>query len=118
VRPVAMSGLALLAGGSLLLARVPGPDLVGLLVFGAGLGAAFVSAQIAAVASAPEDDTGLVAGIADTSFTIGGLLGVAVMATIPATRSALVLGAGVAVVGLVLAATLLGTPRRHRAAAP
>ena len=75
-------------------------------MFGAGLGAAFVSAQIAAVSGAAADDAGLAAGIADTSFAVGGALGVAVLSTIGDTRSALVVAAGVAVLGLVVGAAL------------
>jgi MFS family permease len=107
VRPVAMGGMLLLALGSVLLARGPGLDIVGLLVLGAGLGAAFVGAQIAAVSGTPDRDTGLVSGVADTSFTIGGALGVAVLAAIPGTRGALLVAAGLALVGLAVATTLL-----------
>ena len=80
VRSVAVAGTALLAVGSVALTTLP--TVVGLVVFGAGLGAAFVSAQIAAVSGAAAGDAGLAAGIADTSFAIGGALGVAVLSTI------------------------------------
>ncbi len=106
VRPVAVGGMLLLSLGSVLLARAPGPGAVGLPVLGAGLGAAFVGAQIAAVSGAPDRDTGLVAGIADTSFTIGGALGVAVLSTIPGTRGALLVAAGLALSGVAVATTL------------
>ena len=87
VRAVAVAGTALLAVGSIALTTLP--PVVGLVVFGAGLGAAFVSAQIAAVSGAAADDAGLAAGIADTSFAVGGALGVAVLSTsaTPAARS-------------------------------
>ena len=104
VRAVARAGMALLAVGSLALTTLP--LVVGLVVFGAGLGAAFVSAQIAAVSAAAAGDSGLAAGIADTSFAVGGALGVAVLSTIGGTRIALVVAALVAVVGLVGAAAL------------
>jgi len=105
VRAVAVAGTALLAVGSVALTTLP--PVVGLVVFGAGLGAAFVSAQIAAVSGAAADDAGLAAGIADTSFAVGGALGVAVLSTIGDTRSALVVAAGVAVLGLLVGAALL-----------
>ena len=104
VRAVAVAGTALLAVGSIALATLP--PVVGLVVFGAGLGAAFVSAQIAAVSGAAADDAGLAAGIADTSFAVGGALGVAVLSTVDGTRSALVVAAGVAVLGLVVGTAL------------
>ncbi|GEK22747.1 MFS transporter [Cellulomonas xylanilytica] len=107
VRAVAVAGTALLAAGSVALTTLPA---VGLVVFGAGLGAAFVSAQIAAVSGAAPDDSGLAAGIADTSFAVGGALGVAVLSTVEGTGSALVVAAIVAALGLV-AATSLGAHR-------
>jgi len=105
VRPVAAVGMVLLALGSLaLLAALP--QVVALVVFGAGLGAAFVGAQIAAVSGAADDDSGLAAGIADTSFTVGGALGVAVLSTIGDSRGALVAAVALAVLGLVAAISL------------
>lgn len=104
VRAVAVAGTALLAVGCVALTTLP--LVVGLVVFGAGLGAAFVSAQIAAVSGVGADDAGLAAGIADTSFAIGGALGVAVLSTIGDTRTALVVAAGVAALGLVVGAAL------------
>ncbi|KQR10554.1 MFS transporter [Cellulomonas sp. Leaf334] len=104
VRTVAVAGTALLAVGSVALTALPLG--VGLVVFGAGLGAAFVSAQIAAVSGVADDDAGLAAGIADTSFAIGGALGVAVLSTVGDTRTALVVAAGVAAVGVVVGTVL------------
>lgn len=104
VRAVAVAGTALLAVGCVALTTLP--LVVGLVVFGAGLGAAFVSAQIAAVSGVAVDDAGLAAGIADTSFAIGGALGVAVLSTIGDTRTALVAAAGVAALGLVVGTAL------------
>jgi hypothetical protein len=46
-------------------------------VFGPGLGAAFVSSQIAALTGVAEEESGLV----DTSFNIGSALGVAIAAS-------------------------------------
>ena len=100
VGPVAAAGMLLLAVGSLVLAAVAVPLVVGLLVFGAGLGAAFVGAQIAAVSGAPDADSGVAAGIADTSFAVGGALGVALLSTLADTRTALLVAAALAVAGL------------------
>ena len=101
-RPVAASGMSLIAIGGFLLTQLSVDGglfrnvFLGLLVFGAGLGAAFVAAQIAALSAGPRTETGLAAGIADTCFTIGGALGLAVLSTVAASRTALLLDAGTA----------------------
>jgi predicted MFS family arabinose efflux permease len=139
-RPVAVAGMALIAAGSLLLTRLAVDGslfrnvFLGLLVFGTGLGAAFVGAQIAALSGVRDGESGLAAGIADTFFTIGGALGLAVLSTVAASRtaelletgavdplaamtqgfqSALFVAVGCALAGL-LAALIL--PRSHRTA--
>jgi EmrB/QacA subfamily drug resistance transporter len=92
-RAVGAGGLALVGGGCLLLTRVSaagsyGSDiLLGLLLFGAGLGAAFVASQIAALADVPEQDSGLAAGMVDSSFNIGGALGVAILTTVAISQA-------------------------------
>src|SRR5262249_13470551 len=61
-RPVAAAGMALMGGGALLLTQVSaggsyfGDIFFGLLVFGPGVGLAFVTASIAALAGVPERD--------------------------------------------------------------
>jgi len=112
VGPVAAAGMLLLALGSLVLAAATVPMVVGLLVFGAGLGAAFVGAQIAAVSGAPDGDSGLAAGIADTSFTVGGALGVALLSTLADVRVALLVAAALAVVGMASSTLVLRPSRR------
>jgi hypothetical protein len=93
VRPVGAAGMALVAAGCLVLTRVSvpgsyGPELfVGLLVFGAGLGSAFVAAQIAALTGAAERESGLAAGLADSSFNIGSALGIAILSTVAVARA-------------------------------
>src|SRR5262249_47247600 len=68
-RPVAGGGMALMAGGALLLTQVSvggsyfGDIFFGLLVFGPGVGLAFVTASIAALAGVPERDSGLASGL-------------------------------------------------------
>jgi MFS family permease len=61
--------------------------LAGLLVFGAGLGAAFVASQIAALAGVREQESGLAAGLVDSSFNIGGALGVAILTTVAVSQT-------------------------------
>ena len=122
LRPVASAGMVLLIGACMLLTRVSAAGslrivLVALVIFGAGMGAAFVSSQIAALSGVAEDDSGLAAGLVDTCFTIGSALGIAICTTVAGVGT-LVRGEQIAfgaaglfaVVGLAGALTLL--PRR------
>jgi EmrB/QacA subfamily drug resistance transporter len=92
-RAVAAVGMALMGGGALLLTQVSvggsyfGDIFFGLLVFGPGVGLAFVTASIAALAGVPEHESGLASGLSNTSFQIGAALGVAVVTTVAVTRS-------------------------------
>jgi hypothetical protein len=85
---VGVAGMALVGAACLLLTRVSvngsyWPDLFfGMLVFGAGLGSAFVASQIAALTGAAERESGLAAGLADSSFNIGSALGIAILSTV------------------------------------
>src|SRR5262249_41319281 len=97
----------------------------GLLVFGAGLGSAFVAAQTAARTGAAEEESGLAAGRAGSSFHIGSALGIATLSSVAVARAgpgagpaamtegfqaAFAVAAGVALLGAVLA-VLLFWPR-------
>ena len=115
VRPVAAVGTILLAGACALLTRVsPGGSaalvLTALPVFGVGMGAATVCGQIAALTGVGERDSGLAAGVTDTSFAVGTALGVAVCGSVAITAGA---GAAFAAaclfacLGLAAALTLL-----------
>jgi EmrB/QacA subfamily drug resistance transporter len=93
-RPVAAAGLTLIGGGCLLLSHVSvgGTFLVdllpGLLLFGVGMGGAFVAGSIASFAGVEERDTGVASGLQNTSFTVGTALGVAMLSTIATARTA------------------------------
>jgi EmrB/QacA subfamily drug resistance transporter len=93
VRPVAATGMALLGAGSLLLTQVSvggsyfGDIFLGLLVFGPGVGLAFVTATVAALAGVAEQESGLASGLSNTAFQIGAALGVAIVTTVAVTRS-------------------------------
>jgi hypothetical protein len=65
----------------------PADVFLGLLIFGTGLGAAFVASQIAALDGVPEHESGLAAGLVDTSFSMGGALGLAVLSTVAVSRA-------------------------------
>jgi EmrB/QacA subfamily drug resistance transporter len=92
-RPVAATGMALLGGGSLLLTQVSvgGSYLedmfLGILVFGCGIGPAFATATIAALAGVAEDEAGLASGLSNTGFQLGGALGVAIVSTVAVSRA-------------------------------
>ncbi len=139
-RPVAATGMALLGAGSLLLTQVSvggsyfGDIFFGLLVFGAGIGPAFATATIAALADVAEHESGVAAGISNSAFQLGGALGVAIVTTIAVSRSqhflaadeganplvvltegfqsALVACVVLAGIGVALALVLLGRPRK------
>jgi len=139
-RTVAATGMALMGAGSLLLTQVSvsgsyfGDIFFGLLVFGPGVGLAFVPATVAALAGVAEREAGLASGLSNTAFQIGAALGVAILTTVAVSSSddylaandganplvvlnegfqsaflALVVLAGI---GMALALLLLGRPRR------
>jgi EmrB/QacA subfamily drug resistance transporter len=138
-RPVATVGMALMGAGALLLTQVSvggnyfGDIFFGLLVFGPGVGLAFVTASIAALAGVPERESGLASGLSNTAFQIGAALGVAMVTTVAVSRtddylatntdanplvaltegfqSAFLAVALLAGIGVALALLLLGRPR-------
>lgn len=91
-RAVLAVGLALAAAGLLLLARLPvragytGGVLPPFLLVGAGLGMSFVPLQIAAAFGVDARDSGVAAGLINTSQEAGGAIGVAVVSTAAFTR--------------------------------
>ena len=139
-RPVAAIGMALMGGGSLLLTQVSvggsyfGDLFFGLLVFGPGIGLAFVTATVAAFAGVAEHESGLASGLSNTAFQMGAAIGTAIVATVAVSQtdsylaananasplvaltegfqSAFLAAAVLAGIGLVLALFLLDPPRR------
>ena len=93
LRPVALTGMILLGSASLALTQVSvdgsyfGDLFLGLLLFGAGLGATFVAAQIAGLSGVAETESGLAAGLVDSSFNVGSALGIAVLSTVAVART-------------------------------
>ncbi|GAA2098804.1 MFS transporter [Actinomadura alba] len=93
VRSVAAAGTVLLSAACVLMATAvagagsTGVLLVGLLIFGAGMGGAFVCAQIAALTGVAEEESGLAAGLVDTSFAMGTALGVAICSSVALART-------------------------------
>ena len=91
-------GLALAAGGLLLFARAPVNGnfvvdvLPGMILLGFGAGIAFNPVLLAAMSGVKPSDSGLASGIVNTSFMMGGALGLAILASLAASRSASLLG--------------------------
>jgi EmrB/QacA subfamily drug resistance transporter len=98
LRPVGAAGMLLIAAACLVLTQVSANGnylediFLGLLIFGAGLGAAFVASQIAALSDVAERESGLAAGLVDSSFNIGGALGLAILSTVAVARTDAVAG--------------------------
>jgi EmrB/QacA subfamily drug resistance transporter len=138
-RSIAVGGLGLMGLGSLLLGQVSahgtylGDLFIGLLVFGPGLGAAFVAASVATVSGVEEADAGLASGLNNASFQIGGALGVAVLSSVAIAQtegsdplvaltagfqSAFTAAIAFAVLGMVAGVLLLGKARATGEAIP
>jgi EmrB/QacA subfamily drug resistance transporter len=98
--PVALAGMLLVCGACLVLTHVSvdgsyfGDVFLGLLLFGAGLGATFVAAQIAGLSGVAEQESGLAAGLVDSSFNIGSALGIAVLSSVAIARTEDALASG------------------------
>jgi predicted MFS family arabinose efflux permease len=93
-------GLALVAVGLVLLRSSPVharylPDLLPtMLLLGIGAGLAFPSLMTLAMSAATAQDSGLASGLVNTTQQVGGALGLAVLATLSATRTGSLLHAG------------------------
>jgi EmrB/QacA subfamily drug resistance transporter len=133
VKPVLVLGMVLTAIGLFWFAQIsPDGTYVGDILFPAiisalGLGFAFVPMTVAAVAGVEPHEAGLASGLINTSQQVGGALGLAILAAIANSRtdsltetglakaaaltegfqSALLVGGAFAVVGAILALTLI-----------
>ena len=59
----------------------------GLLLFGPGLGAAYVAGSIGSLAGATEADAGVASGLNNSAFQIGGAVGVAILSTVAVSHA-------------------------------
>lgn len=89
-----LPGLAAISLGLLLLARAPAHGgsyaadvLPTLLLLGAGAGSSFPALMTLAMSDAGPSEAGLASGLVNTSAQVGGALGLAVLATLAATRT-------------------------------
>jgi EmrB/QacA subfamily drug resistance transporter len=138
-KPILVTGLVLTAIGLVWFAQVDvdgtylGDILFPSLIAAVGLGFAFVPMTIGAVSGVEPHETGLASGLINTSQQIGGALGLAILAAIANSRTdslmadaggaasavpnaltqgfqtAFMVGAGFAVLGAILAATLISS---------
>lgn len=135
IRAPLAAGLLLAAVGLVLFARAPvGGSFVvdvlpGMLLLGLGAGVAFNPVLLAAMSDVDPGESGIASGVVNTSFMMGGALGLAVLASLAAARTsslaaggadavaalnggyqmAFVVGAVFAALAAVLAAVLLRT---------
>lgn len=95
------AGLLLAAGGLLLFARAPVGGslwvdvLPGMTLLGLGAGIAFNPMLMAAMSDVDPSESGLASGVVNTSFMMGGALGLAVLASLAAARTGHLAAAGV-----------------------
>ncbi|HEY2282367.1 MAG TPA: MFS transporter [Solirubrobacteraceae bacterium] len=99
-RTMLFPGLILIASGLLLFSQAPvhGDYLTNvlpvMLLFGFGIGSSFPSLMTLAMSGATPEDAGLASGLVNTSAQVGGALGLAVLATLSATRTSHLLAGG------------------------
>ncbi|MFN8114287.1 MAG: MFS transporter [Solirubrobacterales bacterium] len=92
-RPVLLSGLVFVAAGLALFTQVPvdgsyvSDVLPTVLLFGIGAGLAFPALVTLAMSGATQSDAGLASGLVNTTQQVGGALGLAVLATLSASRT-------------------------------
>jgi EmrB/QacA subfamily drug resistance transporter len=148
-KPILVTGLVLTAIGLVWFSQVDVDGsyvddiLFPSLIAAVGLGFAFVPMTIAAVSGVQDHETGLASGLINTAQQVGGALGLAILASVANSRtddlmsaahgapaalpsaltegfqSAFIVGAGFAVLGAILAATLISSraSREHAEAA-
>jgi len=96
------AGLFVAAAGLALFARAPVDGsfaidvLPGMMLLGIGAGVAFNPVLLAAMGDVAPNESGLASGVVNTSFMMGGSLGLAVLASVAAARTDDLLGMGAA----------------------
>src|SRR5262245_36443862 len=100
IRPPLCAGLLCAALGLLLLARAPVDGnfaidvLPSMILLGLGAGTAFNPVLLAAMSDVEPTEAGLASGLVNTSFMMGGALGLAVLASLAASRTDALLADG------------------------
>jgi EmrB/QacA subfamily drug resistance transporter len=101
IKPPLTTGLLLVAAGLVLFARAPvGGNLIvdvlsGMLLLGLGGGMAVTPLLLAATSGVAPGESGLASGVVNTAFTMGGALGLAIVASIAGARTNYLLASGV-----------------------
>jgi EmrB/QacA subfamily drug resistance transporter len=127
IRPPLVTGLLLAGLGLLLFARAPVDGnfvidvLPSMILLGFGAGMAFNPVLLAAMSDVEPSESGLASGVVNTSFMMGGALGLAVLASLASSRTDSLLASGdgalVALNGGYHAALLVGAVFAAAAAA-
>jgi EmrB/QacA subfamily drug resistance transporter len=100
IKPPMVAGMLFMAAGLLLYARVPVDGsfvtdvLPGSVLLGIGAGMGFNPLLLAAMGDVEPTEAGLASGVVNTAFMMGGALGLAVLASLSASRSAHLLATG------------------------
>jgi EmrB/QacA subfamily drug resistance transporter len=100
IKPPLVAGLGLAALGLALFARAPVDGnvltdvLPSMILLGIGAGMAFNPVLLAAMSDVAPEEAGLASGVVNTSFMMGGALGLAVLASLAARRTDTLLAAG------------------------
>jgi EmrB/QacA subfamily drug resistance transporter len=100
IRPPLVVGLSCAGAGLLLLARAPvGGDYVvdvlpAMILLGIGAGIAFNPVLLAAMNDVDQEDSGVASGLVNTAFMMGGAVGLAVLASVAAARTATLTASG------------------------
>jgi MFS family permease len=101
-RRTLLPGLVLIAAGLALFARVPvdgkylSDVLPSTILLGIGIGTSFPALATLAMSGATQRDAGLASGLVNTTIQVGAAVGLAVLATLSATRTETLIGKGVA----------------------
>jgi EmrB/QacA subfamily drug resistance transporter len=99
-RTTLLPGLVLIAAGLALFVRVPVEGnywidvLPSMILVGTGVGTAFPALAALAMSGATPSDAGLASGLVNTTVQVGAAVGLAVLATVSATRSEGLIGDG------------------------
>lgn len=95
-----IAGMTLIAVGLLLYGFAPTDGnlwlhvIPGMLLLGLGAGMAFNPVLLAGMDGIPENETGLASGVLNTAFMMGGALGLAILASLAATKTENLLSSG------------------------
>jgi EmrB/QacA subfamily drug resistance transporter len=113
-RGILLPGLTLVAAGLALFTRAPVHGsyvtdvLPTLILLGAGVGVSFAALMTLAMSGTTPSDAGLASGLVNTTAQVGGALGLAVLATLAATRTSHLLASGHSTVAALTGGYRLG----------